>query len=143
MVGEGCFLTAVPTLEPQAWTGRGIRQSLHPSTGAQGGQEVEAAWECPGLRREQAGCWPEVLVRRRELSLPEWGCVSEGLDFGSFLCSPRGRAKGPPAEFLHAPRLALLSLGLEENVQWPLDLPATGCGLGRACPFSESQFFNL
>lgn len=108
VVGEGCFLTAVLTLEPQAWTGRGMRWvPPTPALRAVGGQEVRAIWDHPGLRRgwlaARGFILPKGQIPRRV------GVVSEGLGFGELLWSPDGKAKSPPAESWHPPGVALLS----------------------------------
>ena len=62
MVGEGCFLTAVLTLELQAWTRRGVQQHLHPSTeGLTAGRKSGPLGILPGSGENRAGCQPGVL----------------------------------------------------------------------------------
>ena len=101
-MGEGCFLTAVSTLELQGWTGKGMgRAPPPPAQGAVSAQEVRAVWECP--RAQESPGWLAV----RGFILPKGkipsrlGAVSEGLGFGGALLLPSARAKSPPAESQH------------------------------------------
>lgn len=93
MVGEGCLLTSVPTLELQAWTGRGLQRA--PPTPAQRAVGGRRAVGGSILSSGEIG-W--LVARGFILSkgpiLPGVGAILEGLGFGEAPLLPQW--KGPP-----------------------------------------------
>lgn len=82
MVGEGCFLTAVPAPELQARTGRGPRRALHPQHGrpSVGGRSGPLG-AIPGSgEMGLAGC--QGLYSTKGKAPAQSRGVSEGLGFG-------------------------------------------------------------
>lgn len=100
MVGEGCLLTSVPTLELQAWTGRGLQRAPpSPAQRAVGGPRAVGG---SILSSGEIG-W--LVARGFILSKgqipPGMGAVHEGLGFGEAPLLPQW--KGALAESQHPP----------------------------------------
>lgn len=144
MVGEGCFLTAGLTLEPRAGTGRGIWGCLHPQhRGLKVGRKSGPLGSVPDSGENRLAAGQRFYSTEGNSPSQSGDVLVKAWTSEVSSVPPSGRAKSPPAEFLHAPRLALLSVGQERNVQQPRLSQPLAVTLAGCVPSLKLSVFNL